>query len=229
MRHPIRTPLGALAGLAGLAAAAAGGHRFVSAADHIDAPLTLGDQSADIADVYAFRRGDDLVLAMTISNVQAAPEIELGRSILDPEVLYQFEIDRDGDAVEDLVLQAFVTGPPTGQTLHVRGPAAPPVAGATARLLEGTPTTSVAVSTDATPRIGTANGLTVFAGVRDDPFFFDFGRFQEILAGQASSFDDPGTDTFAGLNVYAIVVAVPLSMLGGDPSALGVWGTTHRP
>jgi hypothetical protein len=164
---------------------------------------------------------------MTISNVQAAPEIALGQSILDPEVLYQFKIDDDGDAVEDLVIQAVVTGNSSSQVLHVVGPVAPAVTGVSGRIVNGAPVTSVRVSTDATPRVATKNGVSIFAGVRDDPFFFDLGQFGAILAGQASSFNDPGMDTFAGLNVYAIVVELPLAMLG-DPADLSVWGTTSR-
>lgn len=216
-----------LGGLAFTAAALVVGRSVLTGADHTDGPLATGDQAADIADVYSFLSGDALVLAMTISNVQAAPEIQLGQSILDPEVLYQFEIDDDGDFVEDLVIQAIVTGPPHDQTLHVVGPAAPTMTGAVGRLITDAPVTRVPVSTDAQANIGTDNGLTVFAGVRDDPFFFDLGRFQAILAGEETSFADPGTDTFAGLNVYAIVVEVPLSMLG-DPANLSVWGTTSR-
>lgn len=226
----IDTRSGALRAVATLAIAGVGlvaGQRLVTGADHTDGPLATGDQAADIADVYSFRNGSNLVLAMTISNVQAAPQIQLGQSILDPEVLYQFKIDDDGDAVEDLVIQAVVTGPPTDQTLHVVGPVAPVVTGTTGRLVTDGPVTSVAVSTGADPSVGTGGGITVFAGVRDDPFFFDLGRFQAILAGQASAFDDPGSDTFAGLNVYAIVIEVPLSMLG-DPADLSVWGTTSR-
>ena len=203
------------------------GGRLVTGADHTDGPLATGDQAADIADVYSFRNGQSLVLAMTVSNVQAAPQIELGQSILDPEVLYQFKIDDDGDAVEDLVIQAIVTGPPDDQTLHVVGPVSPTTTGASGRLVTDAPVTRVRVSTGTDANVGTGNGLTVFAGVRDDPFFFDLTQFQAILAGQATGFDEPGTDTFAGLNVYAIVVQVPLSLLG-DPGNLSVWGTTSR-
>jgi hypothetical protein len=49
-----------------------------------------------------------------------------------------------------------------------------------------------------------------FAGPRDDPFFFDLGQFQEIL-GNASGFNNPGTDTLLGLNVLSVVVEVPKS------------------
>jgi hypothetical protein len=217
----------AVVSVAFLAVAVVCWRSLVTGADHTDGPLTMGDQSADIADVYSFRDGNDLVLAMTLSNVQAAPQIQLGQSIFDPEVLYQFKIDDDGDAVEDLVIQAVVTGPPNDQEIHVVGPVAPTATGTMGKLVSGGPVTTVDVSTGATANIGTGNGLTVFAGVRDDPFFFDLTRFREILAGQATSFADPGTNTFAGLNVYAIVVELPLSMLG-DPADLSVWGTTSR-
>lgn len=205
-----------------------GVHQWVQAADHVDSPMTTGDQAADIADVYSFQDGDDLVLAMTISNVQAVPEIELGRSIFDPNVLYQFEIDQDGDAVEDQVIQAVAVGSPDDQFMEFRGPAEPEVTGTEGRLLDA-PSLDVRVSTGTNPVVAQGNGLTAFAGVRDDPFFFDFGQFTKILAGDASGFEDPGTDSFAGLNVYAIVVEVPLARLGGDASQLAVWGTTSRP
>lgn len=208
-------------------AGAATAWRLADAADHTDGPLATGDQAADIADVYSFRSGDNLVLAMTISNVQTSPQIQLGQSILDPEVLYQFKIDDDGDAVEDLVIQAVVTGSPADQTLHVVGPVAPEITGTSGRLVADGPVLNVPVSTGTTPIVESAGGISIFAGVRDDPFFFDLGRFSAILAGQESSFADPGTDAFAGLNVYAIVVEVPLAALG-DPADLSVWGTTSR-
>lgn len=205
-----------------------GVHQWVQAADHVDSPMTAADQAADIADVYSFPDGDNLVLAMTISNVQAAPKIELGRSIFDPNVLYQFEIDEDGDAVEDQVIQAVAVGNPRNQVMKFRGPAEPQVTGTEARLLRG-PSTNVRVSTGTDPIVAERQGLKVFAGVRDDPFFFDFGQFNKILAGDASGFEDPGTDSFAGLNVYAIVVEVPLDRFNAPASELAVWATTSRP
>jgi len=46
------------------------------------------------------------------------------------------------------------------------------------------------------------------------------------VGGMATSFNNPGTDAFAGTNVLAIVIELPSSMLGG--TKLGVWGTTSR-
>jgi hypothetical protein len=66
----------------------------------------------------------------------------------------------------------------------------------------------------------------VFAGLRDDPFFFDLARFNEIVMGMTTEFRDPGVDTFAGANALAIVVEVPVSMIG--PVSFGVWGAASR-
>lgn len=211
----------------GLAAAGVG---VLRAADHDDAPLVGMDQAADIADVYAFASPQDptrVVLALTLSDVLPPGQIQLGQSIFDPRVLYEFNIDNNGDGVEDRVIQAFAVGRPQRQELVVRGPAAPAVRGAESRLLQGRATIAVRVSTGESPIIADRNGIKLFAGVRDDPFFFDLGRFTAILGGQATSFADPGTDAFAGLNTYAIVLEMPVAMIG-DPATTTVWATTSR-
>ena len=211
-----------------VAAAGLGVTRFITASDHKDSMLLAGDPAADIADMYTFRSPTNpanVVLAMTVSGF--IPPSEASTTFFDPNVLYQWKIDNDGDAVEDLVIQAFVTGTGGHQVMHFRGPAKASEIGSTTRVIEGPETATVAVSNTATPIAATRNGMTVFAGVRDDPFFFDLVQFKKIIAGQATSFRNPGVDTFAGTNVLAIVVELPSSMLGG--TKLGVWGSTSRP
>jgi len=209
-------------------AAAAGVARLISASDHKDSMLLAGDPAADIADVYTFRgptNPGNTVLAMTVSGF--IPPSEASTTYFDPNVLYQWKIDNNGDAVEDLVIQAFVTGTGGHQVMHFRGPVAPSEAGSTSTIVREAETATVAVSNTATPIVAARNGMTVFAGVRDDPFFFDLVQFKHIIAGEATSFRNPGIDTFAGTNVLAIVVELPSSQLGN--SKLGVWGTTSRP
>jgi hypothetical protein len=211
----------------GLAMAAYG---VVRAADHDDSPSVGADQAADIADVYAFRSADNpanVVLALTLSDVLPPGQIELGRSIFDPRVLYQFKLDNNGDGVEDRVIQAYVVGTPTHQVMQIRGPIAPAVQGATSRIVPSAVTISTRVSTGTTPIVAQRNGMRLFAGVREDPFFFDLGRFSAILAGQATSFANPGTDAFAGLNTYAIVLELPAAMIG-NLATTSVWATTSR-
>src|SRR5881397_740468 len=180
-------------------AAAAGVARLISASDHKDSMLLAGDPAADIADVYTFRsptNPGNTVLAMTVSGF--IPPSEASTTYFDPNVLYQWKIDNNGDAVEDLVIQAFVTGSGGHQVMHFRGPAAPPKTGVVSSSIDGPETATVLVTNGETPIVATRGGIKVFAGVRDDPFFFDLAQFKKIVAGLATRFNNPGTDAFAG-------------------------------
>lgn len=225
MRRRTRS-LGPFLLIAALAAAGVGLARWARAADHRDSTVLTANPARDIADVYSFRSPatpGNLVLVMTVSGL--IPPAEASTTFLDPGVLYEWKIDNNGDAVEDLVVQAFATGTGADQVIHFRGPVAPEVTGTTSRIPDGDELVQVALSTGDTPITASAGGATVFAGVRDDPFFFDLGQFQQIVAGNATAFNDPGSDTFAGTNVLALVFEVPIAQLGGSPT-LGIWGTT---
>jgi hypothetical protein len=211
-----------------LAAAGAGLARWARAADHRDSTVLTANPARDIADIYSFRspaNPNNLVLVMTVSGL--IPPAEASTTFFDPNVLYQWKIDSNADAVEDLVVQAFVTGTAGDQVIHFRGPVAPEVTGTTSRIPDGDELVQVALSSGATPVTASANGVTVFAGVRDDPFFFDLAQFNQIVAGNATAFNNPGTDTFAGTDVLALVFEVPIAQLGGS-STLGIWGTTSQ-
>jgi hypothetical protein len=67
--------------------------------------------------------------------------------------------------------------------------------------------------------------MKLFAGPRDNPFFFDLVRFKEIIGGTQTGFKNPGVDTFAGTNVMSIVVEVPKSLLG-SAATINVWAET---
>jgi hypothetical protein len=213
---------------AAFAAAGAGLARWASAADHRDSTVLTANPARDIADIYSFRspaNPGNLVLVMTVSGL--IPPAEASTTFFDPGVLYQWKVDNNEDAVEDLVVQAFATGTGADQVIHFRGPVAPEVTGTTNRVPDGDELVAVALSTGDMPVTASAGGVTVFAGVRDDPFFFDLAQFQQIIAGNATTFNDPGTDTFAGTNVLALVFEVPITQLGGS-STLGIWGTTSQ-
>ena len=214
-------------GVAAAAFAVVGVTRWLTASDHKDSALLAADHAADIADVYTFKspvNPDNVVLVMTVSGF--IPPSEASTTFFDPNVLYQWKIDNSGDAVEDLVIQAFVTGTGGHQVMHFRGPAAPAATGTTDRVVLGPETATVGVSNGAAPIVASRGGMTVFAGVRDDPFFFDLVQFKKIVAGEATAFRNPGVDTFAGFSVLAIVAEFPSALLGGQK--LGVWGTTSR-
>jgi hypothetical protein len=69
--------------------------------------------------------------------------------------------------------------------------------------------------------IAIKGGGTLRAGRFDDPFFFDLDAFHNGLAFCPGGV---GTNFFAGLNVTAIVLELPSSMLGGN---IGVWARTE--
>jgi Domain of unknown function (DUF4331) len=80
------------------------------------------------------------------------------------------------------------------------------------------------------------NGIQVFAGQRDDPFFVDLNVF-DLLA--VPPVDTNNSDSVAGFNVHTIAIEVPITELtsnGLRPSSpsdsnavIGIWSTTSRP
>lgn len=199
-------------------------------ADHQDSPAIASDAAADINDLYAFLSPTDpnrLVLVMTVSPF--IPPTEASTTYFSQDVLYQFKIDTDGNAVEDLVIQAQFDEPGPDQRFTIYGPGRPGSTGSLRNtVLTDAATVGGRISTGALADIADDNGVTAFAGVREDPFFFDAVQLGAIFGGTASGFRSPGVDTFAGMNTLAIVVELPVTMLGGATN-LGVWATTSRP
>lgn len=195
------------------------------AADHIDAPAVTGT-SADITDFYAFASPENSNNLVFVANTQGllAPSATAAAGF-DEDVLIEFNIDQDGDAVADLVIQAtFLDG-----MMQVYGPLAPNLSGTTSEIAAQNPATEVAISAyGSSPNISTGStGVKAFAGPRDDPFFMDFAQYNEIIAGNATGFNDPGSDTFAGTNVLSVVVEVPKSLVGSG-GTVNTWVTTSR-
>lgn len=206
----------------GLAIIAVAGF-FIIAADHIDAPAVTGT-GADITDFYAFQ-GQNTSNIVFAANLQGLLDPTATQSAMfDENLLVEINIDTNQDNIEDLVIQAI----PRDGKMYFFGPSAPSTAGLSSSIL----TTSMQNSVDITAYgesavVENTNGMSFFAGPRDDPFFFDFAQFSEIIAGNATSFNESGTDTFAGTNVMSIVVEVPKTMVGGS-GTINAWVETKR-
>jgi Domain of unknown function (DUF4331) len=193
------------------------------ASDHMDSPTVTG-QPSDITDLYVFegQNPDNLVF---VGNTQGfLTPAATASAKFDENTLIQFSIDNNGNNLEDLVVQCIYNA--ARNRMEFYGPVKPSQLGTVSKL-EGPMMASVEVTPyGASPKISTENGITVFAGPRDDPFFFDLDQFKKIIAGTATSFNNPGADTFAGTNVLSVVVEIPKSMLGGA-GKLNVWLTTR--
>jgi hypothetical protein len=198
---------------------------IIYAADHIDTPAVT-NQPSDITDLYVFR-GSDANNLVFIANTQGlmTPAASAAAKFNENTVL-EFNIDKNGDNVEDLVIQCKYDA--ATNKMQVYGPVAPSATGTKSKL-EGNVTADVAVTAYGSAAVTAtgSTGIKVFAGPRDDPFYFDLNRYKAILAGTAPGFSNPGTDTFAGTNVMSVVVEVPKSLLGAAGN-ISVWLETKK-
>jgi hypothetical protein len=211
--------------LSALAATLFVGGSIMYAADHIDSPAVT-NQTTDITDLYVFR-GETQSNLVFVANTQGllSPGTT-GVAKFDPNTLIEFNIDNNNDKIEDLVIQCIYDQ--ASNKMKVYGPIAVSAAGTKSKL-EGNVSVEVGVTPygASTPITATTNNIKAFAGPRDDPFFFDLAKFRMILAGTATGFSNPGSDTFAGTNVLSVVVEVPKTLLGNAQS-LNVWLETKK-
>ncbi len=199
--------------------AAAAGLAAVSAtsfaADHAEAPLAAADPAADIADVYAWHEGDKLYAAVTYAGLRTPMSDQAG--VFDEDVLYTFHIDNDDDAVSDIdVLVRFGTDSAGNAGVQV----------------ENLPGASGTFSGPVEQTVTDSSGLRLYAGLRDDPFFFDLQGFRETLdTGSfqfASLVGEGPRDSIAGTNASAIVLEMDLSAALDGGSSMRLWATTGR-
>ncbi|MES2811636.1 MAG: DUF4331 family protein [Bacteroidota bacterium] len=193
------------------------------AADHADAPSVTGNAN-DITDVYAFQGQDNNNLVFVVNTQGLLSPGATASVVFNENVLTEINIDNNGDNVEDLVIQAIRRG----NKMYFFGPIAPGMTGTSSTIKTNAESGSVEISQYGASAItATKNGMKFFAGPRDDPFFFDLNQYKAILAGTASGFNNPGTDTFAGTNVLSTIVEVPKTLLGSS-SSINVWAETKQ-
>ncbi len=236
-----RRRLAVFAGVAGLALAS--GITVAIASDHQDSPEVELNALQDMTDVYAFPAATPGRIAIVLNSRAFLTPAQTQNASFDKNLLYQIKVDNTGDAIEDKVFQVVFTGTGPDQQVEVRGPIAPPVRGAmNNELATSAPTITGRINTN----LGSATGIQVFAGPRDDPFFIDLEQFFRIIPDRKPSGGPlsllPSTPTasawrpagqaqnyVAGFNVMSIVVELPIADLtAGGNAKLGIWGTISR-
>jgi hypothetical protein len=217
------------------------------ASDHADTAEIVNRIGGDLTDVFIFPSAtnpENVVLVLDAHGLIPAGVADVS---FDPRVLYQFKIDNNGDAVEDLVIQVKFGNPGGQQEVYVAGPYKPFLTGT--RSIFGRRLRTVGLINQT---FHPAPGMQVFAGLRADPFFFDVGQFYRIfpdrqtpLTGkqvnfasikaadtpQEPGFQPPGmaADFLEGLNCLSIVIELPRASLaprGKDPGVIRLWETT---
>jgi hypothetical protein len=215
----------------------------VRAADHGDAPNVAGDQAADLGDLYFFLDPNDNTQAVLIMTVRGfiVPGEAVNFAIFDEKVRYVFGVENTGNAkVDSMFTIRFsrrIAGPgPAGkEILQI-----PRAQIARITLPNGDTFTAPVLNpslaaTPPTPPVTTdsASGVSFFAGEVDDPFFFDIPGFSRFIASVRNGSPDPteltrGRDTFAGYNILAIALRVPVSLIKGRGNVIGLEAETQR-
>ncbi|HEY0459416.1 MAG TPA: DUF4331 family protein [Pyrinomonadaceae bacterium] len=211
---------------------------MVRAADHAESTSVAGDPGADIADVFAFLDPNDntkVVLAMDVEGFIVPSEL-LNLSFFSPEVLYRFEIENTGDAIADQTID-ITFSPQTSRSAPQTATIKLPQSRGIRRNTFTAPTTVQTLSATANPFTVTTNsatGVKFFAGLTDDPFYFDIVGFNRFVGSVLSGSPDPtrlqrSRDSFAGYNIHMIAVEVPAALLQGSAgNIVGINGVTLR-
>ncbi len=201
----------------------------VRAADHAESTSVATDTGADIADAFIFLKPGDnsrVVLALTFEGF-IVPSEALNLGYFPPDVLYRFEIENTGDAISDRFIdvtfspQTSRSSPQTATIEFTRrkGLRTPPFyAKFTA------PTTLPNFNATSPPFVVTTDPVSTvsfFAGMTDDPFYFDIVAFNRFTSSVTSGSPNPSLlqrsrDSFAGYNIHTIALEVPASMLRGS-------------
>lgn len=230
--------LGAVVGLAGLVSLSPD---RAQGADHTDPP-GIADPLTDIADFYAWMDSgaSNLNLVTTVAPLSAATEFSTA-------VQYGFHVSSRAafDATEETdsqVLCQFYAA--DGIECWVL------VDGAVVDYVEGDPSAETGLQSE-------SGDVTVFAGVRNDPFYFNLDGFEQtvdavlaaagdltfdeggcptvdadtstalVTALQTDMTGDPATDDLAGTNVLALVVQINKDLVDDGGALLATWATTN--
>ncbi|MGD1857918.1 MAG: DUF4331 domain-containing protein [Leptolyngbyaceae cyanobacterium] len=218
---------------------------FINASDHDDGEVDVKGRNLNLTDVYAFREKDqnpdasedDIILVMNTNPRSVARQ----QYYFSTNARYEFHIDsvanKDAkvEGQPDMTLRFEFGAPNSSQEQEVtittlRNGKAQKKTAITTPLLDDSPNlTNV--------KIGQEN-LTVFAGLREDPFFFDVEQFFRVRAGAAGispavGFREPNkaVDFTTGYNVNTIAVRVPKTLLQGrtHSDVFDIWTTISTP
>lgn len=221
----------------GLAVTAVVGPGPLVASDHDDGEVELKGRNLNLTDLYLFRDIDqnprafatDLILVMN-TNPRSVARQQYYFSTL---ARYEFRVTRVPDinaaatgAVDVILRFEFGAPDPSTRQQEITVTAIKDGATHVATAALTTPLSMAASPVVNTVHLG-GSALRVFAGLREDPFFFDVERYFRVRAGILGTgpvvgFRNPGLDFTAGYNANAVVVRVPRAFLGST-TVFDVW------
>jgi hypothetical protein len=231
-----------LLALAAALAAATGGPERGVASSHREAPLISEDPAADNTDLYAFRSPDKPDTITIISNVIPGEDPAAGPNWyrFSSKARYNIYIDQGGDGKPEFTYR-FTFRDRAGQFFlgnSVQDYTVTRIAGSSSQVVANGTTAPNNIGPRTTPNYRNLaaaavtqlqGGGSAFAGQREDGFFGDIGAIFDLVAirkgtGNAGG----GKDFFAGYNVHAIALQIPISTLDDTDHTIGVWSTVDR-
>ncbi|MEJ0019275.1 MAG: DUF4331 family protein [Acetobacteraceae bacterium] len=195
-------------------------------AHHLDSPIARQDIRLDITDLFVFKGETGTVFVINVCHSIAGAIPAPGYH---PEGMYEFKVDLDGDAVEDVTYRiTFDERDAAGKQRFVLRR----IAGSAATDPDA-PGVVLAQGTTGEPVTGT-NGVRIWAGKAGDPFWIE----PDVLHAVGHAFQD-GTvvdltgwdpakarNLFDGHTVYSIVLETPDAELLADAAGnkrVGIW------
>ncbi|MEV4005284.1 DUF4331 family protein [Actinomadura sp. NPDC049753] len=195
---------------------------------HLDSPLARQDPRLDITDQYVFRGEFGTVFVMNVSHSLAGGNPRG----FHPEARYEFKVDGNGDAVEDVTFRFTfddrgATGDQAFRLQRIIGPEAREPTGTGPVVARGTTGAAAEGS----------RGMRVWTGEAGDPFWIEpdvlhavGAAFERGTRVDLSSWNPAAArNLFSGHTVYSIVLEVPddeLRPLSGGDRRIGVWSLT---
>jgi hypothetical protein len=193
---------------------------------HLDSPLARQDIRLDITDLFVFRGEVGTVFAINVCHSIFGAIPTPGYH---PEGTYEFKVDLDGDAIEDVTYRITFDERDSAekQRFILRR-----ITGAEAQDPHAAGTVMTQGATDET--VTGPDGLRIWAGKAGDPFWIE----PDVLHAAGHAFQDGTTidlsgwdaskakNLFAGHTVYSIVLELPDSELLSNVTSgrrIGVW------
>jgi len=213
----------------------------IRASDHDDGDIDTRSRALSLTDLYAFREidqnpsanADDLIFVMNTNprsiarqqyffSTQAQYDFKLSRvsnkdavPTGNPNITLRFTFSQPSSSFQQRLSVTLIEGNKTQTVSQTTSGGA----------IVTTPLTSSSTPVVNQVKLGGAN-ISVFAGLREDPFFFDVDQFFRVRAGLAGlgpsvGFRSSGQaqDFTKDLNVNSIVVRIPRKLLQGGTQA----------
>lgn len=194
------------------------GEKPAPAADHLDPPARTNpnsdstpDIAADIADLYVTHNNDVIVMTVTFGG-PSSPELP---AFYDEDLRFIISVSNRAPRTTTDIPIVFQFGQESGVEDGPWGVRVQNVPGVNGDII------------GSVERIIEKDGVRVFAGLVDDPFFFDSQGLTDTRRTGDLSFT-PDRDFFGAQNITAFAIEIPRDRIENGNNLLDIWTFSER-